>query len=196
MHPALQGGRGPERKERQACGLEALPNASGSWDVEFSAGVADCPSLKESGGKQTGLGLPYLGPPTTPPSLSRAASPSETLLQNSTPTPNTLSKGLISSKDPGNGGRARTSQGASWGPEGIFSSPRGCIGSSSSNCRVGEDTCSKLLLGFLKAGTCSAVQGVDLQEDGRDFTTGKSLPPHPKLTLPLMHLLLLPFLLG
>lgn len=62
------------------------------------------------------------------------------------------------------GDRPRASQRVqqgSRGPEGIFSSSGSCIGSSSSNRRVGEDTSSKFLLGLLKAGTRLAVQGVD-----------------------------------
>lgn len=72
----------------------------------------------------------------------------------------------------------------SWGPEGIFRSPGGCIGGSSSNCGVGEDTGSKFLLGFLKAGSCSAVQGVNLQEDGSDITTQARPSSSPQVTPP------------
>lgn len=78
------------------------------------------------------------------------------------------------------------------GPEGIFGSPSGCIGSCGSHRRVGKDTSSKFLLGLLKAGTCAAVQGVDLQVEGRDYSMFWPLLLHSDLkpALPLTSLLL------
>lgn len=66
-------------------------------------------------------------------------------------------------------GPGRPCQG-SRAPEGIFGSAGGCVGSCGSHRRVGEDTSGKFLLGLLKAGTCAAVQGVDLQAEGRDVS--------------------------
>lgn len=45
-----------------------------------------------------GWGSPYLGPPTTPPSLSRTASPADNSASLQSPL-NTLSNSLISSKE-------------------------------------------------------------------------------------------------
>lgn len=82
-----------------------------------------------------------------------------------------------SGKGPG-GSLRRQSQaprGKSGSPEGIFCSPSSCIGSCGSNCWVGEDASCKFLLGLLKAGTCAAVQGVDLQEKA-NITAGSTVP--------------------
>lgn len=72
------------------------------------------------------------------------------------------------------GGRARHPSQGSRGPEGIFRSPGGRIGSCGSHRRVREDTSRKFLLRLLKAGTCPAVQGMDLQVEGRDVRARSS----------------------
>lgn len=79
---------------------------------------------------------------------------------------------------------------ASRGPEGIFGSPGGRTGSGGSYRRVGEDPGGELLLRLLEAGTCAAVQGVDLQAGGEVVTVrcrrrawlppaSRTLPPGP-----------------
>lgn len=63
----------------------------------------------------------------------------------------------------------------SGGSEGILGSPSGCVGGGGSHGGVGEDPGREFLLGLLEAGPGAAVQGVDLQGDGRNDPTPPEL---------------------